>query len=62
MPKAFPEEFRRCVRSQRTSESPKVAEQTQLAPAYELLESAFGAFNDAADTMTSRVMYSSLDS
>lgn len=37
-------------------------EQTQLAPAYELLELAFGAFNDAADTMTSRVMYSSLDS
>lgn len=37
-------------------------EQTQLAPAYELLQSAFGAFNDAADTMTSRVMYSSLDS
>ncbi len=37
-------------------------EQTQLAPAYELLESAFGAFNDAADTMTSRVMYSSFDS
>ncbi|OZF42289.1 hypothetical protein CH293_26545 [Rhodococcus sp. 14-2470-1b] len=37
-------------------------EQTQLAPAYELLESAFGAFNDAADTMTSRVMHSSFDS
>lgn len=37
-------------------------EQTQLAPAYELLQSAFGAFNDAADTMTSRVMYSSLES
>lgn len=37
-------------------------EQTQLAPAYELLESAFGAFNDAADTMASRVMYSSFDS
>ncbi len=37
-------------------------EQTQLAPAYELLESAFGAFSDAADTMTSRVMYSSFDS
>ncbi len=37
-------------------------EQTQLAPAYELLRSAFGAFNGAADTMTSRVMYSSFDS
>ncbi|CAB4898437.1 unannotated protein [freshwater metagenome] len=37
-------------------------EQTQLAPAYELLQSAFGAFNGAADTMTSRVAYSSLDS
>lgn len=37
-------------------------EQTQLTPAYELIEAAFGAFNDAADTMTSRVMYSSFDS
>lgn len=36
-------------------------EETQLAPAYELLQSAFGVFNDAADTMTNRVFYSSLD-
>ncbi|MDJ0362458.1 hypothetical protein [Rhodococcus sp. H29-C3] len=45
-----------------TASSVSKIEQTQLAPAYELLESAFGAFNDAADTMTSRVMYSSFDS
>ncbi|MFA3899740.1 hypothetical protein ACKAMS_32465 [Rhodococcus sp. 5A-K4] len=32
-------------------------EQTQLAPAYELLKDAFGAFHDDADTMTSRVYY-----
>ncbi|MEW1935517.1 hypothetical protein AB0362_25340 [Rhodococcus sp. NPDC079359] len=32
-------------------------ELTQLAPAYELLRSAFGTFDDEADTMTSRVFH-----